>query len=303
MPATSPNHHRLRERWPTLAAIGVAVQEFPAFAAHGARSNFNVHDVLYASFLVRGRCWHDIGDQRFAEGAGSLAVVQWDVPHRIDTGGEPVRLWNIYLDPARHALPALPAALRGPVAGLIPIHPGLANRRNRLLACRMADPVAIDALLARMWDEQQAARPGHHAMLEAMLRELLVLIGRQLLATGVHGPAEADPEMERACAWLAEHLADDLAVDDLARATGLSRFHCSRRFLAYAGRTPMAYLMDLRLQEAALRLRGGDEPVVEVAVACGFKDLGHFGRRFKAMFGSSPARYRQSARPAGVEGT
>ncbi len=295
------NRHKLREKWPTLAAIGVAVQRFPTFAAIGASSPFNTHDVLYASFLVRGRCHHDIGDQRFAEQAGSLAVVQWDVPHRIDTDGKAVSLWNIYLDPARHALPGLPADLRGALARLIPVHPGFANRRNRLLACSLADPRQLDALLLRMWDEQQAAHPGHHAMLEAMLRELLVLVARQLLATGVRGPADAEPEMERASAWLAEHLADEVGVDDLAQAVGLSRFHCSRRFLAYVGRTPMAYLMDLRLQEAALRLRGGDEPVVEVAVACGFKDLGHFGRRFKAMFGMPPARYR--AQPAGSDGT
>ncbi len=295
--------HRLREQWPTLAAIGVAVQRFPDYAVVGAQQPFHVHDVLYASYLVHGSCEHDIGDQRFAERAGSLAVVQWDVPHRIDTAGQAVSLWNIYLDPARHALPALPAELRGAVASLIPVHPGFANRRNRLLACSMREPDGPDAILLRLWDEQEAGRPGHHAMMEALLRQLLVLVGRQLLDTGVRGPAEADPVMEQACAWLAGHLADEIAVDDLARATGLSRFHCSRRFLAYAGRTPMAYLMDLRLQEAALRLRGGDEPVVEVAVACGFKDLGHFGRRFKAMFGTSPARYRSGARTAGSDGT
>lgn len=295
------NRHRLREQWPSLAAIGVAVQRFESFSASaaGGESPFNAHDVLYASYLVRGRCAHDIGDQRLDERAGSLAVVQWDVPHRIDTGGRPVSLWNIYLDPARHALPGLPATLRGAVSRLIPVHAGFANRRNRLLACSMDDPRTLDALLLRMWDEQQSARPGHLAMLEAMLRELLVLVGRQLLATGVRGPAEADPEMERACAWLAGHLAEEVTVEDLAMAVGLSRFHCSRRFLAYAGRTPMAYLMDLRLQEAALRLRGGDEPVVEVAVACGFKDLGHFSRRFKAAFASPPARYRASTRPIG----
>lgn len=294
----SRHRHRLRRRWPTLAAIGVAVQPFPAFRSD-PDGPYNAHDVLYASFLARGRCAHDIGDQRFAERAGSLAVVQWDVPHRIDTGGRAVSVWNIYLDPLRHAIPALPADLRGALARLLPLHAGFANRRNRLLACTLADPRAVEGLLARMWDEQQAARPGHLAMLEAMLRELLVLAARQLHATGVRGPADADPLMERACGWLAGRIGDEVGAGDLAAAVGLSRFHCSRRFLAYAGRTPMAYLMDLRLQEAALRLRGGDEPAIEVAVACGFKDLGHFTRRFKAAFGQPPARYRASARADG----
>ncbi len=297
------NRHRLRDRWPTLAAIGVAVQGFPAFCTPSGPIPFNAHDVLYASFLVRGDCRHDIGDQQLEESSGSLAVVQWDVAHRIVTDDRPVAIWNIYLDPARHALPALPSELRGAVAQLFPVHPGFAHRRNRLLACTMADPAPLASLLARMEEEQLASRPGHHAMLESMLREVLVLVGRQLLATGVRGPAEADEGMERACVWLAEHLGDEIGVDDLARAVGLSRFHASRRFLAYTGRTPMAYLMDLRLHESALRLRSGDESVVAVAVACGFKDLGHFGRRFKTAFGNSPARYRAAAQTAPVGST
>jgi AraC-like DNA-binding protein len=288
--------HRLRERWPTLEARGVAVQRFPAFrAAQLTETHFNAHDVLYASFLVEGCCRHDIGDQQFDEQPGSLAVVHYGVPHFIDTGGVPVSLFNIYLDPERHPMPSLPAELRGPLHALLPIHPGLANRRNRLLRCHFDDRKAIGDLLQRMWDEQEAAQPGHLDMLAAQLGELLIHIGRQLAKTGVRGPAEADPAMEHACAWLAGHLAEEVGVQDLAQAVGLSRFHLSRRFLAYTDRTPMAYLMDLRLQEAALRLRGGDESVLGVALACGFKDLGHFGRRFKAMFGRSPARYRDGA--------
>ncbi len=295
--------HRLREHWPTLTAIGVAVQGFPQYCTHQVDPIFHAHDVLYASFLARGRCRHDIGDQQLDEVAGSLAVVQWDVPHRIRTGSRPITVWNLYLDPIRHAMPALPADLRGAVARLFPVHPGFAHRRNRLLACSLADPARFSSILARMWDEQQARGPGYLAIMESLLREILVLVGRQLLATGVRGPADADPVMEQACVWLAEHLSDEIAVDDLARAVGLSRFHASRRFQAYTGRTPMAHLMDLRLHEAALRLRSCDEPVVAVAVTCGFKDLGHFGRRFKAAFGVSPARYRAAARTAPVGST
>lgn len=297
-------NHRIRDILPTVRAIGVGVQRFDAYSADlAAGAGYHSHDVFYLSYLVRGRCHHDIGDQRFAEGPGSLAAVQWDVPHLIDTGGKPVAVFNLFLDPARHPLPALPAELRGALARLIPPNPAFANRRNRLLRCAFADPKQLAEVLQRLHAEQQAAQPGHLAMMEAMLREALVLIARQLLATGVRGPAEVDADLERAISWMAEHLGDEVDATAIARAAGLSRFHCSRRFQAYAGRPPMAYLMDLRLQEAALRLRGGDEPVVEVAVTCGFKDLGHFGRRFKAAFGVPPARYREGARLDGAAST
>ncbi|MEK7414672.1 MAG: AraC family transcriptional regulator [Planctomycetota bacterium] len=289
--------HRIRDVLPSVRAIGVGVQCFTGYAADiRTGAAHHAHEVFYLSYIVRGRCYHDIGDQRFAEGPGSLAAVQWDVPHVIDTGGKPVSVYNLYLDPARHPLPTLPTELRGALAQLIPPTAAFANRRNRLLRCQFADPKPLAHRLEHMFAEQTAAKPGHLVMMEALLREVLVLIARQLQATGIRGPADVDAQLEGALSWMRDHLADNIGVEDIAHAADLSRFHCSRRLLAYTGRPPMAYLMDLRLQEAALQLRGGDEPVVDIAVACGFKDLGHFGRRFKAAFGLSPARYRAAAR-------
>lgn len=289
--------HRLRESWPTLEAAGIAVQWFPAYLDPTPRS-FNIHDCLYLSWLVRGRVRHDIGDARIEEGAGSLACVRPGIPHIIVTGDEPVEVVNVYLLPERLALPALPAELRSPLHQLIPVHPGMGNRRDRLLAVSFADPDPLSLTLARLWHEQQSVRPGHLAMVEAIGREFLILVARRLSEVGVHGPADADERLDRACAVLAEHLADEFTLDGLAEAVGLSRFHLARRFRAYTGLSPMAYLMRLRLSEAALLLRAGDEPVVEIAVGCGFKDLGHFSRRFKAMFACTPAAYRRQARPA-----
>ena len=284
--------HELRTRLPAMATLGVAAEHFPNYGVPDDSPRFHTHDVLYASLLVQGRARHDIGDVTLDEGPGTLAVVLPGVAHRITTGGERVEVFNLYLDQDFHALPVLPAALRGPLHRLLPLHPGFSHTRNRLRCLTLPDPAPLVAVLHDIIDEQRQQALGQAFMLHALAARMLTLIARALVDAGVHGPADAEPVIEQAEAWLAEHLDEEIHVDALAHAVGYSVHHLCRRFRAYTGLTPMDYLWRLRLHEAAVRLRSGEEPVLAIAMACGFKDLGHFGRRFKSAFGLSPLAYR-----------
>ena len=44
----------------------------------------------------------------------------------------------------------------------------------------------------------------------------------------------------------------------------------------------------MRLHRARVMLRQTDLPVIEVAVACGFKTAPHFSRAYRLQFGRSP---------------
>lgn len=97
----------------------------------------------------------------------------------------------------------------------------------------------------------------------------------------------------RVHALIAEEYAEPLTLDRLAAEAGLSRFHLSRLFQRRYGLPPHAYQSRLRLAEAR-RLIAAGEPVAEVAVAVGFVDQSHLGRRFKAAFGITPGAFARS---------
>jgi len=97
----------------------------------------------------------------------------------------------------------------------------------------------------------------------------------------------------RVHALIAEEYAEPLTLDRLSAEAGLSRFHLSRLFQRRYGLPPHAYQSRLRLAEAR-RLIAAGEPVAEVAVAVGFVDQSHLGRRFKAAFGITPGAFARS---------
>src|ERR1700742_3476926 len=77
---------------------------------------------------------------------------------------------------------------------------------------------------------------------------------------------------------------EQLGVDDLARAAGLSRAHFSREFRRAFGTSPHAYLLTRRLERAAALLRTTDRAVAEICLDVGLTSVGSFTPSFKRTF-------------------
>jgi len=94
------------------------------------------------------------------------------------------------------------------------------------------------------------------------------------------------------------HYTEPLAVDDLARAAGLSKAHFSREFRRTFGESPYVYLMTRRLERAAALLRTTDHSVAEICLEVGLQGVGSFTTSFKRMFEMTPTEYRAAYPPA-----
>jgi AraC-like DNA-binding protein len=82
-------------------------------------------------------------------------------------------------------------------------------------------------------------------------------------------------------------------LSELAREARLSPYHFLRTFQSVTGVTPHQYLLRLRLQRAAVRLRTEAAKIVDVALESGFGDVSNFNRTFRAEFGVSPRAWRK----------
>jgi AraC-like DNA-binding protein len=80
---------------------------------------------------------------------------------------------------------------------------------------------------------------------------------------------------------------------DLARVAGLSTNAFIRLFSSQVGLPPMRYLLNRRVDHAAILLQHTDGSLDQIAAACGFCDRFHFSRVFQTRHAMGPARYRR----------
>jgi AraC-like DNA-binding protein len=64
----------------------------------------------------------------------------------------------------------------------------------------------------------------------------------------------------------------------------------------YTGLPPLAFIHQLKMEQAQKRLLSGTERVAEIAYRLGFKDANYFSRLFKRKTGYTPNDYRQMLR-------
>jgi AraC family transcriptional regulator len=92
--------------------------------------------------------------------------------------------------------------------------------------------------------------------------------------------------------YIESHLSCELSLDEIAAATGVSRFHLSRAFSLTVAQTISGYVRARRLSDAAIALAAGAESILHVALAAGYGSHEAFTRAFCAQFGATPEQVR-----------
>lgn len=112
------------------------------------------------------------------------------------------------------------------------------------------------------------------------------------------------PVLDRMAAWVAEHwLASDrssIPLPDVARAAGVSVSHLDRLVRQSFGLSPSAALRRIRLHQAAIRLRSGENSITAIAQFAGFTSPFAFSKAFRAVYGQSPSSWKTSDQVAQI---
>ncbi|MCZ7649338.1 MAG: AraC family transcriptional regulator [Planctomycetota bacterium] len=112
------------------------------------------------------------------------------------------------------------------------------------------------------------------------------------------GLAEAPPgEQTRAAAvqsYVEAHLAEPLALKDLAGIAHLSPVYFAALFRKQTGQAPMEYVRRRRVEAARALLTESDESVERIAKRVGYDDPFYFSRLFRRMVGQAPSEYREA---------
>jgi transcriptional regulator GlxA family with amidase domain len=97
-------------------------------------------------------------------------------------------------------------------------------------------------------------------------------------------------------AWIAEHLNDDLRVEQLADRVAMSPRNFSRVFSKEIGTPPAKFVAHLRVEAARRHLEESDRNLKQVASSCGFSSVEIMRRCFLAELQVTPGAYRKRFR-------
>ena len=131
-------------------------------------------------------------------------------------------------------------------------------------------------------------------------RALLMLILHRLNEILVYrnDNISGDYRINKITRFIATHYSDKITVKDLAELVNLNKAYLGRMFKKQTGISIDQYITKIRIQNAENMLQSGDYKVHEVAEQCGFSDVFHFYKLFRATRGFSPSRCKPNKKTA-----
>jgi AraC-like DNA-binding protein len=233
-------------------------------------------DWYCASFQAVGRCALTQNDQAVQLAVGDVGLLDGARPStRLSENG--AQWLSIYL-PRQSLVSHLgfepDACLRG---------------RSETLAARVLHQLVLDGIEE---EETQAARSGPHMRLA-----LYDLVGALFAPSDRWvGSRHSDMLFKRIRGIMEDSFADpNFGPNEVAAGTGISLRYLQKLFTE-RGSTCSEFIYSLRLDHAARLVNrraslGTNQPLSEIAYACGFRDYTHFARKFRHRFGHPPGAH------------
>lgn len=243
--------------------------------------------------ILEGTAMHIVDKQPFAVKSGDVFVVSGAHKHQyldmhglalanilFDSNALGMSQWDIRTLPGFHALFELEPALR------------TQQKFNSRLQLNEQQLNFAHEFLRDLQQETFRQNPGYRVMAKGLFMQLVVFLSRCYSDT----PPEESLDLLRlgdALAHIETCYAEKITLEDLARKAHLSPRHFQRIFHDCVGRSPIDYLMHIRVRKAAVLLHGTQRTVTDIAFDCGFSDSNYFTRQFRKIMGQTPGQYRK----------
>lgn len=274
----------------TQDQVHIIAHDCPGVEAIMARTRHSfakhTHETFGIGYMVSGAQKSASGRGMVEAGAGNIITVN---PREVHDGhpiGDQARGWNM--------LYFTPDIIADAAADM----QGGASKQYEFTRPVMDHP-AVRHGFAALFDAitngtADVARLRREELLYLLLHHALITPG----APGYHQAprrAVAHARIKRARALLDDAPTLAHSLDDLATATGLSRFQTLRDFTRATGLTPHAYLIQRRIDLVRAMIADG-ETLADIAIAAGFADQSHLNRHFVRAYGMTPGRYARAVR-------
>lgn len=100
--------------------------------------------------------------------------------------------------------------------------------------------------------------------------------------------------IKKVLGFIQENYGRRITNQDMAGMLQMNSQYFCRYFKKAMGKTPTEYINEVRVEKAAEYLYRTDRKIIDIALECGYDNIGYFIKRFKEEKGILPSEYRKS---------
>lgn len=244
----------------------------------------HTHDYYEFYFFIEGDVSIRVGDKRYPVTFGDIMLIPPHIPHRpvIHSLNSPYRRFVFWISQeyCNHLMELSPD-----YAYLMQY---VLTNRDYLFHNEQIAFHAVQSKLLRLLEEMRSDRFGKNAQITLCVNDLILHLNRMVYEQ--KHPKKYEEELslyQNLCAFIEEHLEEDLSLDRLSRDFYVSKYHIAHVFKQNLGLSVHQYITKKRLamcREAII----GNMSITEAYQTFGFGDYSSFFRAFKKEYGISP---------------
>ena len=273
---------------------------FPVACYHDDFRTMNVpwhwHPEWEAVYIVEGSCTVAAGQQKTKLHAGEGFFINSGVLHGCWDEEESgcvfhsivfhPRIVSGSLDCAIHLNYVLPL-MENPSLEWIPLSPAVSWQRDTL------------ELIEAAWQAFVHLSAGYEIFVRSDLSSIVLNLWSH--ADKGSQPVEKrtlreNDRIKSMLSFMHQNYSSELSVAQIANAASVSESECLRCFRTSIGTTPIQYLKQYRIQQAACLLISTGKRISDIAQDCGFQDISYFTKSFREQIGCTPSAYRKTER-------
>ena len=256
---------------------------------------FGIHTHEFSEIVIvmGGVGQHVTGSESYLLSTGDVFVIGGSRPHDYQDMKD-LRLINILFDPLALSLDLNDLGTLPGYLALFTLEPAWRKKHNfksrlRLDAKSLATVVSHVDLLE---EELLKRDSGFQFLSTAAFMQIIGFLSRCYSKS--EGPdSQSLLLIAEAISYLEMNYSEEINLDDLAEIAHMSKRNFIRTFQTAVGRSPIAHLIQLRINHAIELLRKSDYSITEIAMRVGFNDSNYFTRQFRQQIGKSPSMYRK----------
>lgn len=131
---------------------------------------------------------------------------------------------------------------------------------------------------------------------EYLSEELSCLLERLFveIARGIKNKKSEKTPLSKSVRYINEYYTSEIRTTNLAKMENMCMTAYNKAFKNQFGKSPVNYIISLRMQLAMELLETSDISIKEISFMCGYDDFNYFTRLFKQYVGKTPSEYRKN---------